>query len=137
LRARCIASLQGPISAIPPGADESLTRCVSDIRLALEDADQSIIKTMSRRGYVFSAPVSSKPAVQASGENAARTIGRDGVAPSGLPSGAPFSLVVLPFVNLTGDPTQDHLSDAITDGLTTYLSRIRGAFVIARSIAMT
>src|SRR4029453_15863344 len=29
--------------------DESLTRCVSDIRFALEDADQNIIKTVSRR----------------------------------------------------------------------------------------
>src|SRR5215470_1862480 len=32
--------------------DESLTRCISDIRLALEDADQSVIKTMTRRGYI-------------------------------------------------------------------------------------
>ena len=116
--------------------DESLTRCVSDIRLALDDADQGVIKTMSRRGYVFSAPVSSRPADQASGEHTARTIARD-VEPAGLRSGARFSLVVLPFVNLSGDAAQDHLSDAITDGLTTYLSRIRGAFVIARSIAMT
>jgi len=85
---------------------------------------------------VFSAPVSSRPADQASGEHTARTIARD-VEPAGLRSGARFSLVVLPFVNLSGDAAQDHLSDAITDGLTTYLSRIRGAFVIARSIAMT
>src|SRR4030095_12226052 len=77
--------------------DESLTRCVSDIRLVLEDADQSMIKTMPRRGYVFSAPVSSGSADQASGENAARTIAKDAVKASGLPSGAPFSLVVLPF----------------------------------------
>jgi TolB-like protein len=115
--------------------DESLTRCVSDIRLALEDADQIMIKTMSRRGYVFSAPLSNAPADRGSPENAAHTIARD-LAPPGLLSGARLSLVVLPFVNLSGDAAQDHLSDAITDGLTTYLSRIRGAFVIARSIAM-
>src|SRR5215203_7106651 len=36
--------------------DESLTRCVSDIRLALEDADQTVIRTVTRRGYVFEAP---------------------------------------------------------------------------------
>jgi TolB-like protein len=116
--------------------DESLTRCVSDIRLALEDADQRLIKTMTRRGYLFTAPVSSG-ADRVSGENAAPTITRDGVVPPGTPSGARFSLVVLPFVNLSGDPAQDHLSDAITDGLTAYLSRIRDAFVIARGIAMT
>jgi DNA-binding winged helix-turn-helix (wHTH) protein len=38
--------------------DESLTKCVSDIRLALEDTDQSVIRTMTRRGYVFEASVS-------------------------------------------------------------------------------
>src|SRR5260370_4816885 len=38
--------------------DESLTRCVSDVRLALEDHAQRIIKTVPRRGYLFAAPVS-------------------------------------------------------------------------------
>ncbi|MEQ1684389.1 MAG: winged helix-turn-helix domain-containing protein [Burkholderiaceae bacterium] len=33
--------------------DESLTRCVSDIRQALGDAGQAIIKTVPRRGYVL------------------------------------------------------------------------------------
>ena len=38
--------------------DESLTRCVSDIRQALGDAEQHIVKTVPRRGYVLVAPVS-------------------------------------------------------------------------------
>jgi adenylate cyclase len=127
------------IEAIWPNVtvtDESLTRCVSDIRLALEDADQSVIKTVTRRGYVFTAPVRSGPADRVSRENAARMIAKDS-APAGTPAGTRFSLVVLPFANLSGDPVQDHLADAITEGLTTYLSRIRDAFVIARSIAVT
>src|SRR5262245_50872368 len=37
--------------------DESLTRCVSDVRLALDDGAQKIIKTIPRRGYMFAAPV--------------------------------------------------------------------------------
>ena len=37
--------------------EESLTRCVSDIRLALDDGAQRIIKTLPRRGYVLAAPV--------------------------------------------------------------------------------
>lgn len=117
--------------------DESLTRCVSDIRLALEDADQTVIRTVTRRGYVFEAPVSIGNPDQASGENAAQIHTRDASAPAGKPHGGRFSLVVLPFVNLSGGHTDDHLADAITDGLTTLLSRIRDAFVIARSIAMT
>ncbi len=45
---------------------------------------------------------------------------------------AHLSLVVLPFSNLSGDPSQDYFADGITDNLTTELSRIRDSFVIAR-----
>jgi TolB-like protein/predicted Zn-dependent protease len=45
--------------------------------------------------------------------------------------------VVLPFASLSGDPAQNYLADVITEGLTGYLSRIRDAFVIARSTALT
>src|SRR5436190_11671630 len=48
-----------------------------------------------------------------------------------------FSMIVLPFANLSGDPAQDYVPDVITEGLTTALSRIKGAFVIARSTAFT
>ena len=44
---------------------------------------------------------------------------------------AHLSIVVLPFANLSGDPGQDYLADALTDELTTALSRIQGTFVIA------
>ena len=49
------------MAAVWPGVvvtDESLTRCVSDIRQALHDVDQRIVKTVPRRGYVLVAPVS-------------------------------------------------------------------------------
>jgi hypothetical protein len=48
-----------------------------------------------------------------------------------------LSIVVLPFANLSGDPAQDYLVDALTDELTTSLVRITGNFVIARNTAMT
>ena len=48
-----------------------------------------------------------------------------------------LSLVVLPFANIGGDPAQDYFVEGVTDSLTTDLSRIRGAFVIARSTAFT
>src|SRR4029077_6229711 len=44
---------------------------------------------------------------------------------------------VLPFTNLSGDPAQDYLVDALTDELTTSLARMRDSFVIARNTAMT
>ena len=48
-----------------------------------------------------------------------------------------LSIVVLPFGNLSGDPAQDYLADALTDELTTALSRIPNSFVIARNTAFT
>jgi TolB-like protein len=55
-----------------------------------------------------------------------------------LPSSAPrLSLVVLPFANIGGDPEQDYFVDGVTESLTTDLSRIHGAFVIARNTAFT
>jgi adenylate cyclase len=50
---------------------------------------------------------------------------------------ARLSIVVTPFANLSGDPGHDYLVDALTDGLTTALARIRDTFVIARNTAMT
>ena len=48
-----------------------------------------------------------------------------------------LSLVVLPFANIGGDPEQEHFVDGLTESLTTDLSRIRGAVVIARNTAFT
>jgi TolB-like protein/Flp pilus assembly protein TadD len=50
---------------------------------------------------------------------------------------ARLSIVVTPFANLSGDPGQDYLVDALTDELTTSLARMRDTFVIARNTAMT
>ena len=44
-------------------------------------------------------------------------------------------MVVLPFANIGGDPEQEHFVDGVTESLTTDLSRIRGAVVIARNTA--
>src|ERR1700686_956979 len=38
--------------------DESLMQCVSELRHAIGDSRQTIIKTAPRRGYRFAAPVS-------------------------------------------------------------------------------
>ena len=44
---------------------------------------------------------------------------------------------MLPFANLGDDPSQEYLADAITEDLTTDLSRIEDSFVIARNTAFT
>ena len=48
-----------------------------------------------------------------------------------------LSIVVLPFADLSGNPTQDYFADEVTENLTTELSRIKGSFVIARNTAFT
>jgi adenylate cyclase len=51
---------------------------------------------------------------------------------SALPLPDTPSIAVLPFTNLSGDPTQGYFSDGITDTLITVLSKLSELFVIAR-----
>jgi TolB-like protein/class 3 adenylate cyclase/TPR repeat protein len=46
-----------------------------------------------------------------------------------------LSIVVMPFANIGGGPKQEPFVDGVTESLTTDLSRIRGAVVIARNTA--
>ena len=39
-------------------SDESLAKCVSEVRAALRDTDQRLVKTVPRRGYLLDVPVS-------------------------------------------------------------------------------
>jgi TolB-like protein/DNA-binding winged helix-turn-helix (wHTH) protein len=144
--------------------EDSLTRCISEVRAALEDTGQTMIKTVSKRGYVFAGPVTLldervalSPANQV--PEPRRDVRRTGwalpligvaavVAIIGgviwsnafwRPARAPprLSLIVLPFSNLSADPAQDYLGDIITEELTTALSRLRGSTVISSSSAFT
>ncbi|MBW2557072.1 MAG: tetratricopeptide repeat protein, partial [Deltaproteobacteria bacterium] len=47
------------------------------------------------------------------------------------------SIAVLPFDNLSGDPSQDYFSDGITENIITALSNVSNLFVIARNSTFT
>jgi TolB-like protein len=90
---------------------------------------------MAARG-VATAPTAPDPVVEDDAPcNGASSI--PGSVPGGMPGSAPrLSIVVLPFANL-GNAEDDYFADGITESLTTDLSRIPDAFVIARATAFS
>jgi TolB-like protein len=89
----------------------------------------SCIQTFAGRGYCFVGSVTRRePEAQAP-------------CPVPSPHDAPprprLSIAVLPFTCPSGDPEQQYFADAITDDVTTDLSRIAGMFVISRNTAFT
>ena len=153
------------IETVWPGVvvtDESLTRCVSDIRQALGDTAQHIVKTVPRQGYMLASPVSFGEAAALSPAGATIPAPRPQVdrrraslaagalvvaaalalvawrpwAPS-AGSAPPLSIIVLPLANLSDDPGQQYFAEGLTEDLTTDLSRIPDSFVIARGTADT
>jgi adenylate cyclase len=66
------------------------------------------------------------------------TIGMAGLSMRpGHPPSPRASIMVLPIRNSSGDPGQDYIADAVTDDLTTDLSRLSDTLVIARATAFT
>jgi adenylate cyclase len=103
--------------------DDSMTQCVRDIRRAIGDDAQRMLKTLPRRGYLLSVDV---------------VVVRDAPSGSALPALAlpnKPSLVVLPFQNMSDDPDQVYFADGLVEDITTALSCVRSLFVIARNSA--
>ena len=102
--------------------ENNLNTAVARLRGALCDSSEHprFIETLPRRGYRFMARVSEAPAI-----------------PQPVPASR-ARLVVLPFVNLSGDPAQEYFSDAMTDEIITALASLapEQLAVIARTTAM-
>jgi TolB-like protein/Flp pilus assembly protein TadD len=108
----------------------SLAQCIKEIRQALQDDAQTIIETISKRGYLFASPVT---AVDPEPPSRAGTAVIPGDVNRALPLPDRPSIAVLPFDNMSGDPDQEHFADGISEDLITGLSRVRWLFVIARN----
>ena len=94
------------------------------VKESFVDLGEKTLKNIARPVRVY--------AVRSDSNRGAEAI--QAVAPG---SGPPrLSIVVLPFANIGGDPKQDYF-DGVTESLTTDLSRIDSAFVIARNTAFT
>lgn len=114
------------VHAVWPGVfatDDSIAQCVSDLRRALEDHEQRVLRTLPRRGYVLAVETQRI-------DNAVADIEPAHSAP--LLSEKP-SIAVLPFQNMSGEPEQDYFADGMVEDIITALSRIRWLFVVARN----
>ena len=94
--------------------------------LAVSDLGPTQLKNIADPIRVYSLnvgqPAGAKPALTPASEKS---------APPRL------SMVVMPFANIDGDLEHEPFVDGVTENLTTDLSRIRGAVVIARNTAFT
>ena len=94
-------------------SDESLARCISELRTVLGEGGQ--IKAIPKRGYVFTPSVN---------------VGLDNVAGLKLDG---VSLAVLPFTNLEGNEPPNYFADGLTEDIITELSKYPDLVVIARN----
>jgi TolB-like protein len=111
-------------------SDDALTSCVQELRKALADnvKHPRFIETRHRRGYRFIAPVSRATPNESTAADAARARTVDRPAERG---GKP-TVAVLPFNNVSNDPSQEYFTDGITEDIITALSKHRSLLVIAR-----
>jgi adenylate cyclase len=127
-RPRTLVSKEAIMDAVWPGVavePNNITVQIAALRRVLDEGrtGESCIQTVPGRGYRFTASV--------------EVLEEPTVPPPnvGIATAPRLSLVVLPFENLGGDPRDDYLADAVTEDLTTNLSRLPGALVIARTSA--
>jgi TolB-like protein len=113
-------------------SDSALTTRINALRRALGDdgEKQDLIRTFPRKGVRFIGEITELP--NGTRSRLAAAPGAAGLAPSlGLPDKP--SIAVLPFVNIGGDPEQEHFAAGIVEEIITALCRVRWLFVIARN----
>ena len=92
--------------------DENIAQCVRDVRHAIDDHARSIIRTVPRRGYIFTAEVvETKPG----GDTALSRVSTRAIGPT---------IAVLPFASLGRGITLANLAEGLADEVRTALSRL-------------
>jgi TolB-like protein/class 3 adenylate cyclase/Flp pilus assembly protein TadD len=111
-----------------PGAiclsEDAYRQVKGRLDLTVSDLGETELKNIAEPMHVYSLEV---------GGASAKTTS----APEKTAAPPRMSLVVLPFASLGGDAEHEHFVDGVTESLTTDLSRITNAFVVARNTAFT
>jgi adenylate cyclase len=112
-------------------SESTLTSHINSVRKAIGDTgeEKRLIRTITRKGYRFVGTVRENAAPERT--DPARADG------AGLSLPDRPSIAILPFLNLSGDPSQDYFVDGMVEDIITELSRIRWLFVIARNSSFT
>jgi TolB-like protein/DNA-binding winged helix-turn-helix (wHTH) protein/Tfp pilus assembly protein PilF len=110
--------------------EDSIAQCVKEVRRALEDDRQRLLRTLPRRGYLLAADVSR-------GETAVVELPIWAVSVAQPPepgwrssTGRPM-VVVLPFENIGGDPDQHYFAEGLTADLVTDLTKFQAMHVVS------
>ncbi|MDH6257055.1 winged helix-turn-helix domain-containing protein [Bradyrhizobium sp. BR13661] len=111
-------------------SESTLASRINAARKAIGDsgANQSLIRTISRKGFRFVGNVETK---SGGATVEARGSVRASHATPALPDRP--AIAVLPFTNMSGDRDQDYFSDGISEDIITALSKLRWFFVVARN----
>jgi TolB-like protein len=104
--------------------EDSLTRCVSEVRTVLADTDQKIIETVPKRGYIFLASVMPVGLGDAAPRLVESTVALENVTPS---------IAILRFETLSAEAGQEYFGDGLAEDLITSLSRFSNLCVISRN----
>lgn len=107
--------------------DDSLTKCVSDIRHALGAELRETLRTVSGRGYMLSG--------WREGPAKGRLVPVTGMSeppPHATPAGIPL-VAVLPFQNLGGEESERYFAEGVVDDIIMALGRFRSFGVAARN----
>jgi TolB-like protein/Flp pilus assembly protein TadD len=111
-------------------SESTLTSHVNAVRKAIGDTgeQQRLVRTIARKGYRFVGDVREGALSTQPGHAARHEPSAGALALPDRPS-----IAVLPFLNLSGDPTQDYFVDGVVEDIIAAMSRMSGLFVIARN----
>lgn len=115
-------------------SESTLTSHINAVRKAVGDSggEQRLIRTIARKGYRFVGEV-----LEPGASENADSAGHQETPARALPLPDRPSIAVLPFLNLSGDPSQDYFVDGVVEDIIAALSRMSWLFVIARNSSFT